>query len=190
MSKGEDGYFRTQVELADGVYQYKFRLQTKSPKFAVDEWIEAIDPHATDVDRENQNSIVQIKDGKKLSMITFGNTMTNLCQAIASKASGSAGGYLYYGELKDRRAIPPSAAVELEYWHTKFPKRQQQARQFQAWYYRQRGIIQRLEYGYWETCLDQQRSPLHKFLDLVVDNARELMAYRSVLILPVAEYLE
>jgi len=27
MKKGVDGYFRTQVELEDGVYQYKFRVQ-------------------------------------------------------------------------------------------------------------------------------------------------------------------
>jgi len=39
MTKGKDGYFRTQVELEDGVYQYKFRLQTKSPNFAADEWV-------------------------------------------------------------------------------------------------------------------------------------------------------
>lgn len=66
MTKGEDGYFRTQVELEDGVYQYKFCLQTKSPNFEPDEWIEAIDPYATDVDRDNHNSIVRIKDGKKI----------------------------------------------------------------------------------------------------------------------------
>ncbi|HEY9742796.1 MAG TPA: glycogen-binding domain-containing protein [Coleofasciculaceae cyanobacterium] len=33
MEKGEDGYFRTQVELEDGVYQYKFRIQSQSPGF-------------------------------------------------------------------------------------------------------------------------------------------------------------
>ncbi len=34
MQKGEDGYFRTQIKLKDGIYQYKFRIQTKSPNFA------------------------------------------------------------------------------------------------------------------------------------------------------------
>ncbi len=29
MEKGEDGYFRTTVELEDGTYQYKFRVQSK-----------------------------------------------------------------------------------------------------------------------------------------------------------------
>jgi 1,4-alpha-glucan branching enzyme len=49
MEKGEDGYFRTQVELKDGVYQYKFRVQTKSPNFEPDQWVDVIDPYATDV---------------------------------------------------------------------------------------------------------------------------------------------
>ncbi len=44
MEKGEDGYFRTQVELEDGVYQYKFRIQTKSPNFEPDQWVDIIDP--------------------------------------------------------------------------------------------------------------------------------------------------
>jgi 1,4-alpha-glucan branching enzyme len=33
MDKGDDGYFRTKVDLEDGVYQYKYRIQTKSPQF-------------------------------------------------------------------------------------------------------------------------------------------------------------
>jgi 1,4-alpha-glucan branching enzyme len=52
MEKGEDGYFCTQVELEDGVYQYKFRIQTKSPNFEPDQWIDVIDPYATDVDEK------------------------------------------------------------------------------------------------------------------------------------------
>ena len=30
MSQGDLGYFRATVELEDGIYQYKFRLQSKS----------------------------------------------------------------------------------------------------------------------------------------------------------------
>ena len=65
MEKGEDGYFRTHVELEDGVYQYKFRVQTKSPNFAPDEWVNVIDPYATDVDEE-KHGVVRIKGGKRI----------------------------------------------------------------------------------------------------------------------------
>jgi 1,4-alpha-glucan branching enzyme len=64
LEKGEDSYFRTQVDLDDGVYQYKFRVQSKSPNFEVDQWVEVIDPYATDVDETKNNSIVRIKDGQ------------------------------------------------------------------------------------------------------------------------------
>src|SRR5919202_5157032 len=66
MEKGEDGYFRTQVEIEDGVYQYKFRVQTKSPNFQPDQWVEVIDPYATDVDEEKGCGIVRVKDGKRI----------------------------------------------------------------------------------------------------------------------------
>jgi 1,4-alpha-glucan branching enzyme len=66
MEKGEDGYFRTQVELEDGAYQYKFRIQTKSPNFEPDQWVDVIDPYATDVNEERKVGIVRIKDGKKI----------------------------------------------------------------------------------------------------------------------------
>ncbi len=66
MEKGEDGYFRTKVSLEDGVYQYKFRIQTKSPNFESDQWVDVVDPYATDVDDEKQIGIVRVKDGKKV----------------------------------------------------------------------------------------------------------------------------
>ncbi|MEH1966350.1 alpha-amylase family glycosyl hydrolase [Nostoc sp.] len=66
MLKGEDGYFRTQIKLEDGIYQYKFRIQTKSPNFAPDEWIDVIDPKATDVNETEKCSIVRIKDGQRI----------------------------------------------------------------------------------------------------------------------------
>jgi 1,4-alpha-glucan branching enzyme len=65
MKKGEDGYFRTSVELEDGAYQYKFRVQTKSPQFEQDQWVDVIDPYATVVDEENKG-VVRIKDGEKI----------------------------------------------------------------------------------------------------------------------------
>ncbi len=66
MEKGDDGYFRTSVELEDGVYQYKFRVQTKSPNFDLDQWVDVIDPYATDVDEERHSSIARIKDGERI----------------------------------------------------------------------------------------------------------------------------
>ena len=66
MEKGEEGYFRTQVDLEDGVYQYKFRVQTKSPNFEPDQWVDVIDPYATDVDEAKNNGVVRIKDGKRI----------------------------------------------------------------------------------------------------------------------------
>lgn len=64
MEKGEDGYFRTKIEVEDGVYQYKFRVQTKSPNFESDQWVDVIDPYATDVDETAKVGIVKIKDGE------------------------------------------------------------------------------------------------------------------------------
>ncbi|AFY45576.1 alpha-amylase family glycosyl hydrolase [Nostoc sp. PCC 7107] len=68
MKKGEDGYFRTTVELEDGVYQYKFRVQSKSWFFEADQWVEVTDPYATDIDElgSKDNSVIRIKDGKKI----------------------------------------------------------------------------------------------------------------------------
>ena len=66
MKKDEDGYFRTQIELEDGIYQYKFRIQTKSPNFEPDQWVEVIDPYATDVDEVKDYGIVRIKEGQPI----------------------------------------------------------------------------------------------------------------------------
>ena len=66
MEKGEDGYFRTHVELEDGIYQYKFRVQTKSPNFEPDQWVDVIDPYATDVDEERTVGVVRVKDGQRI----------------------------------------------------------------------------------------------------------------------------
>ncbi|MDZ8056106.1 MAG: alpha-amylase family glycosyl hydrolase [Aulosira sp. ZfuVER01] len=66
MEKSDDGYFRTQLNLEDGIYQYKFRVQTQSPNFSPDEWVEVIDPYATDVDEQQKIGILQIKNGKRI----------------------------------------------------------------------------------------------------------------------------
>jgi 1,4-alpha-glucan branching enzyme len=66
MQKDEGGYFRTSVELEDGVYQYKFRVQSKSWFLEPDQWVEVNDPYATDIDDASQNSVIRIKDGQKI----------------------------------------------------------------------------------------------------------------------------
>lgn len=66
MTKEKDGYFRTKVELEDGVYEYKFRVQSKSWFIEPDQWVEIIDPYATDVDESKGVGTVQIKDGQKI----------------------------------------------------------------------------------------------------------------------------
>ncbi len=66
MQKDKQGYFRAKVELEDGVYQYKFRVQSQSHFLEADEWVDVNDPYATSIDDESQNSIIQIKDGKKI----------------------------------------------------------------------------------------------------------------------------
>jgi 1,4-alpha-glucan branching enzyme len=66
MEKGDDGYFRTSVELEDGEYRYKFRVRSKSWFLEPDQWVEIIDPYATDIDEYTQNSILRIKDGQKI----------------------------------------------------------------------------------------------------------------------------
>ncbi|QDL08963.1 alpha-amylase [Brasilonema octagenarum UFV-E1] len=66
MEKGNDGFFRTQVELEDDIYQYKFRIQTKSPQFYPEQWIDVIDPYATEVNEKLKVGVVRIKNGKKI----------------------------------------------------------------------------------------------------------------------------
>lgn len=68
MKKGEDGYFRTTVDLEDGAYQYKFRVQSKSWFFEPDQWVDVTDPYATDVDgfSSEENGVARIKDGQRI----------------------------------------------------------------------------------------------------------------------------
>lgn len=68
MAKGKDGCFRATIDLEDGEYQYKFRVQTKSWFFEPNQWVTITDPYATDVDgnTSEENGIVRIKDGKRI----------------------------------------------------------------------------------------------------------------------------
>lgn len=67
MQKDQDGYFRTQVELEDGIYQYKFQIQSRSWFFEPDQWVDVIDPYATAIDDPTQNAVVRIKAGERIT---------------------------------------------------------------------------------------------------------------------------
>ena len=66
MAKGDDGYFSTTQKLPDGVYHYKFNIRSKSWFNKPDEWKTITDPYATNVDPGTQNSILILKNGKKI----------------------------------------------------------------------------------------------------------------------------
>ena len=69
MVKGDDGYFRTSVELEDGVYKYKLRVQSNSWFFEPEQWVDVTDPYATDIDEQsgNDDGVIQVKDGKRIT---------------------------------------------------------------------------------------------------------------------------
>ncbi len=66
MEKGADGFFRSTRKLADGSYQYRYKVRSKSWFNELDEWKTITDPYATNVDPETQNSILHLKNGKKI----------------------------------------------------------------------------------------------------------------------------
>lgn len=67
MEKDDRGYFRTKIELEDGVYQYQFCVQSLSWFFEEkDAWVTVTDPCATDIDDASQNSVIRIKDGNPI----------------------------------------------------------------------------------------------------------------------------
>jgi 1,4-alpha-glucan branching enzyme len=65
LQKDEEGYFRTSVELEDGVYQYKFRVQSKNEN-QLDQWVEVNDPYITEIDAATNNGRIRIKDGQRI----------------------------------------------------------------------------------------------------------------------------
>ena len=66
MEKGEDGYFRTKIELEDGEYEYKFRVRSLSWFLEKDQWVEVVDPYAVNIAPESQNGTITIKDGEPI----------------------------------------------------------------------------------------------------------------------------
>lgn len=66
MEKGEDGYFRTHVNLEDGIYHYKFRIQSRSWFLKPDQWVEINDPYMTEMDLQSENGVLRVKDGQRV----------------------------------------------------------------------------------------------------------------------------
>ncbi|RUR74199.1 alpha-glucanotransferase [Chlorogloeopsis fritschii PCC 6912] len=66
LQKDERGYFYTSIELKEGIYQYKFRVQSKSSSNKSNEWVEINDPYVTEIDYKTGNGLVRIKNGKKI----------------------------------------------------------------------------------------------------------------------------
>ncbi|MCW5315657.1 alpha-amylase [Nostoc sp. KVJ3] len=69
MKRGDDGYFRTSVELEDGAYKYKFRVQTNSWFFEPEQWVDVTDPCATDIDELSgkDDGVIYIKNGERIT---------------------------------------------------------------------------------------------------------------------------
>lgn len=64
MVKGEDGYFRTTLDLPDGDYEYKFNIQSKSP-WQFGQRVLISDPLATEVNESNgDNAIKRVRQSK------------------------------------------------------------------------------------------------------------------------------
>ncbi|WP_445301571.1 alpha-amylase family glycosyl hydrolase [Microcoleus sp. MOSTC5] len=66
LEKDDRGYLRTKIQLEDGIYQYKFRIQSQSPCCEADEWVEVNDPYATEIDRTTNTSTIRIKAGARI----------------------------------------------------------------------------------------------------------------------------
>ncbi len=66
LTKGDDGYFRTTLDLADGDYEYKFCVKSNSPWWP-GEWVCITDPMATDVNEEHdENGILHVREGQTI----------------------------------------------------------------------------------------------------------------------------
>lgn len=66
MVKGEDGYFRTTLDLPDGDYEYKFKVESNSP-WQAGQRVLVSNPLATAVNENNKdNSTIRIHQGKAI----------------------------------------------------------------------------------------------------------------------------
>lgn len=64
MQKDQQGVFRLELELADGVYHYRFCLPSLSWFNEPGSWVEIIDPWAQQVNSEAQAAVLRIEQGQ------------------------------------------------------------------------------------------------------------------------------
>ncbi len=66
LQRGDDGWWRADFQLADGDYEYRFRVKSKS-WFALDQWVEISDPYSTRVNPLNGDaSVLTIRNGQRV----------------------------------------------------------------------------------------------------------------------------
>lgn len=66
MQRGDDGWWRVDVPLNDGTYQYKFRLKSLS-YFSEGKTVEVTDPRADRVSwDQNENAVITVKNGQRV----------------------------------------------------------------------------------------------------------------------------
>jgi 1,4-alpha-glucan branching enzyme len=67
MKKQEDGYFILDVALADGKYDYKFEVLSKSWFFEEGKKVIVSDPYGIEVDENSKNTTIKVVNGKIIS---------------------------------------------------------------------------------------------------------------------------
>jgi 1,4-alpha-glucan branching enzyme len=68
MAKGDDGWWRVSVKLADGDYPYKFRVKSLS-YFLTGQMVDVFDPYAVTITNDtDENSILRVRNGKKIDV--------------------------------------------------------------------------------------------------------------------------
>ena len=66
MTKGDDGWWRTQLDLPDGDHRYRFRVKSLS-FFALGKTVEVIDPYSVLVaDQPEESSVVRVRGGQSV----------------------------------------------------------------------------------------------------------------------------
>lgn len=66
LQRGDDGWWRGEFELADGEYEYRFRVKSKS-WFSADQPVDITDPYATRINPLNSEAtVLTIHDGKRV----------------------------------------------------------------------------------------------------------------------------
>lgn len=66
MQQDDQGTFRVALELADGSYQYKFKVRSKSDFLEANQWVAITDPQATETsNNSDENGVIHVRDGQR-----------------------------------------------------------------------------------------------------------------------------